>query len=43
MVSRKPIDIGMYEFQYVLKISDRDQLYIRTEQEKGKGDGSSWG
>ena len=41
MVSRKPIDIGMYEFQYVLKISDRDQLYIGTEQ-KGKGDGSSW-
>lgn len=41
VVSRKPIDIGMYEFQYVLKISDRDQLYIGTEQ-KGKGDGSSW-
>lgn len=41
MVSRKPIDIGMYEFQYVLKISDRDQLYIGTEQ-KGEGDGSSW-
>lgn len=41
MVSSKPIDIGMYEFQYVLKISDRDQLYIGTEQ-KGKGDGSSW-
>lgn len=41
MVSSKPIDIGMYEFQYVLKISDRDQLYIGTEQ-KGKGDGSDW-
>ena len=41
VVSRKPIDIGMYEFQYVLKISDRDQLYIGTEQ-KGKGDGSDW-
>ena len=41
VVSSKPIDIGMYEFQYVLKISDRDQLYIGTEQ-KGKGDGSDW-
>lgn len=41
VVSRKPIDIGMYEFQYVFKLSDRDQLYIGTEQ-KGKGDGSDW-
>ena len=41
VVSSKPIDIGMYEFQYVFKLSDRDQLYIGTEQ-KGKGDGSSW-
>ena len=31
----------MYEFQYVFKLSDRDQLYIGTEQ-KGKGDGSDW-
>ena len=41
VVSSKPIDIGMYEFQYVFKLSDRDQLYIGTEQ-KGKGDGSDW-
>ena len=41
VVSSKPIDIGMYEFQYVFKLTDRDQLYIGTEQ-KGKGDGSDW-
>ncbi|WP_449138945.1 hypothetical protein [Segatella sp.] len=41
VVSSKPIDIGLYEFQYVFKLTDRDQLYIGTEQ-KGKGDGSDW-
>lgn len=41
VVGKKPIDIGMYEFQYVFKLTDRDQLYIGTEQ-KGKGDGSDW-
>lgn len=37
----KPIDIGMYEFQYNIKFSDRDALYIGTE-DKGKADGSDW-
>ena len=37
----KPIDIGMYEFQYVLKFTDLEKVYIGTE-EKGNGDGSSW-
>lgn len=41
VVGKKPIDIGMYEFQYVFKLTDRDQLYIGMEQ-KGKGDGSDW-
>ena len=41
VVSSKPIDIGLYEFLYVFKLTDRDQLYIGTEQ-KGKGDGSDW-
>ena len=40
-VQDKPIDIGLYEFQYVFKFSDFDAVYIGTE-EKGTGDGSSW-
>ena len=37
----KPIDIGMYEFQYVFTFTDFEKVYIGTE-EKGNGDGSSW-
>lgn len=37
----KPIDIGMYEFQYVFTFTDLEKVYIGTE-EKGNGDGSSW-
>lgn len=40
-VAEKPIDIGMYEFQYVFKFTDYEKVYIGTE-EKGNGDGSSW-
>ncbi len=40
-VAKKPIDIGMYEFQYVFKFTDQEKVYIGTTQE-GKGDGSSW-
>lgn len=40
-VAVKPIDIGMYEFQYVFKFTDLEKVYIGTE-EKGNGDGSSW-
>ena len=39
--AEKPIDIGMYEFQYVFKFTDFEKVYIGTE-EKGNGDGSSW-
>lgn len=39
--AEKPIDIGMYEFQYVIKFTDLEKVYIGTE-EKGNGDGSSW-
>lgn len=39
--AEKPIDIGMYEFQYVFKFTDLEKVYIGTE-EKGNGDGSSW-
>lgn len=38
---KKPIDIGMYEFQYVFTFTDFEEVYIGTE-EKGNGDGSSW-
>lgn len=41
IVAKKPIDIGMYEFQYVFKFTDLEKVYIGTE-EKGNGDGSSW-
>lgn len=41
VVREKPIDIGMYEFQYVIKFTDLEKVYIGTE-EKGNGDGSSW-
>ena len=40
-VTDKPIDIGMYEFQYVLKFTDLEKVYIGMTQE-GEGDGSSW-
>ena len=40
-VAEKPIDIGMYEFQYVFTFTDFENVYIGTE-EKGNGDGSSW-
>lgn len=40
-VAEKPIDIGMYEFQYVFKFTDLEEVYIGTE-EKGNGNGSSW-
>ena len=40
-VAKKPIDIGMYEFQYVFTFTDFEKVYIGTE-EKGNGDGSSW-
>ena len=39
--AEKPIDIGMYEFQYVFTFTDFEKVYIGTE-EKGNGDGSSW-
>ena len=41
VVTEKPIDIGMYEFQYVLKFTDLEKVYIGMTQE-GEGDGSSW-
>ena len=41
VVREKPIDIGMYEFQYVLKFTDQEKVYIGMTQE-GEGDGSSW-
>lgn len=40
-IAERPIDIGMYEFQYVFKFTDLEKVYIGTE-EKGNGDGSSW-
>ena len=40
-VAVKPIDIGMYEFQYVFTFTDFEEVYIGME-EKGNGDGSSW-
>ena len=41
VVREKPIDIGMYEFQYVFKFTDFEKVYIGMTQE-GEGDGSSW-
>ena len=41
VVKEKPIDIGMYEFQYVFTFTDFEKVYIGME-EKGNGDGSSW-
>ncbi len=40
-VAEKPIDIGMYEFQYIFKFTDFENVYIGMK-EKGNGDGSSW-
>ena len=37
----KPIDIGVYEFQYNIRLSDNEALYIGTE-DKGNADGSDW-
>lgn len=37
----KPIDIGVYEYQYKLAFSDMDSIYVATE-ESGKADGTNW-
>lgn len=37
----KPIDIGVYEYQYVLEFSKMDKIYVATES-CGKGTGESW-
>lgn len=37
----KNIDIGVFEYQYPEKLSDRDVVYVATT-ESGKRDGSSW-
>lgn len=37
----KKIDIGVFEYQYPEKLSDRDIVYVATT-ESGKRDGSSW-
>ena len=37
----KKIDIGVFEYQYPEKLSDRDIVYVATT-ESGKCDGSSW-
>lgn len=37
----KKIDIGVFEYQYPEKLSDRDVVYVATT-ESGKRDGSSW-
>lgn len=36
------IDIGVYEYQYQLTMSDLDTVYVDLE-DQGKADGSSWG
>ena len=40
-MGQRPIDIGMYEFQYKFKMPDLDAVYIGTE-ERGDGSGDSW-
>lgn len=37
----KNIDIGVFEYQYPEKLSDRDVVYVATT-ESGKRDGTSW-
>lgn len=37
----KPIDIGLYEYQYKLTFPEMDAVYIAT-YESGNADGSSW-
>lgn len=37
----KPIDIGVYEYQYVLEFSRMDKIYVATES-CGKGTGENW-
>lgn len=37
----RPIDIGVYEYQYLTKFSRMDSIYVATES-SGIGDGSSW-
>ena len=37
----KPIDIGLYEYQYKLAFGDMDKIYVATE-ESGNGDGTNW-
>lgn len=37
----KPIDIGVYEYQYNPKFSKMDTIYVATS-ESGLGDGTSW-
>ena len=37
----KPIDIGVYEYQYNPKFSNMDTIYVATS-ESGLADGTSW-
>lgn len=37
----RPIDIGVYEYQYELAFSKMDTIYVATE-ESGEGNGTSW-
>ena len=37
----RPIDIGVYEYQYVSALAYRDIVYVATE-ESGMADGTSW-
>lgn len=37
----KPIDIGVYEYQYNIKFPEMDAIYVATT-ESGLADGSSW-
>ena len=39
--ANKPIDIGVYEYQYNPKFSKMDTIYVATS-ESGLGDGTSW-
>ena len=40
-VTKKPIDIGVYEYQYKPAFADLDIVYVAT-QESGNGSGDSW-
>ena len=37
----KPIDIGVYEYQYVLEFSKMDEIYVDTVS-RGTGSGENW-